>query len=60
MRLHSSVLKDITGLELYLVVIFINVDLHESSVAIYKVNWLVWGGQKETPILQVIHTDHRI
>lgn len=38
MRLHSLVLKDLTGLELYLAVIFINVDLHENSVAIYKVD----------------------
>lgn len=64
MRLHSSVLKDLTGLELYPAVIFINVDLRENSIAIYKVKerWagLFGGGQKETPILHAIHTDHRI
>lgn len=49
MRLHSLVLKDLTGLELYLAVIFINVDLHENSVAIYKVDWLVWGVKKKPP-----------
>lgn len=53
MRLHSSVLKDLTGLELYPVVIFINVALHENSIAIYKVKerWtgLFGGVKKKSP-----------
>lgn len=53
MRLHSSVLKDLTGLELYPAVIFINVDLRENSIAIYKVKerWagLFGGGVKKKP-----------
>lgn len=64
MRLHSSVLKALTGLELYPVVIFINVALHENSIAIYKVKerWtgLFGGGQKEIPILHAIQRDHII